>query len=40
LQYGRFKRRITVEDLNKRWKHLILNTTVCSFTAIFVDFLS
>ncbi|KAF8724554.1 hypothetical protein HU200_020814 [Digitaria exilis] len=27
IQYGRFKRRITVEDLNKRWKHLILNTT-------------
>ncbi|KAJ1282797.1 hypothetical protein BS78_03G079300 [Paspalum vaginatum] len=27
IQYGRFKRRTTVEDLNKRWKHLILNTT-------------
>nr|CAB3476439.1 unnamed protein product [Digitaria exilis] len=27
IQYGKFKRRITVEDLNKRWKHLILNTT-------------
>ncbi|GJN37587.1 hypothetical protein PR202_gb26560 [Eleusine coracana subsp. coracana] len=27
MQYGRFKRRTTVEDLNKRWKHLILNTT-------------
>ncbi|XP_062198964.1 uncharacterized protein LOC133901402 isoform X2 [Phragmites australis] len=27
IQYGRFKRRITVDDLNKRWKHLILNTT-------------
>lgn len=27
IQYGRFKRRLTVEDLNKRWKHLILNTT-------------
>lgn len=26
IQYGRFKRRTTVEDLNKRWKHLILNT--------------
>ncbi|RLM92548.1 synaptotagmin-5 [Panicum miliaceum] len=27
IQYGRFKRRIIVEDLNKRWKHLILNIT-------------
>lgn len=27
IQYGRFKRRTAVEDLNKRWKHLILNTT-------------
>ncbi|NP_001345470.1 Synaptotagmin-5 [Zea mays] len=27
IQYGRIKRRTTVEDLNKRWKHLILNTT-------------
>ncbi|XP_044974425.1 extended synaptotagmin-1 [Hordeum vulgare subsp. vulgare] len=27
IQYGRFKRKMAVEDLNKRWKHLILNTT-------------
>ncbi|KAL5228818.1 hypothetical protein ABZP36_017083 [Zizania latifolia] len=27
IQYGRFKRRTAIEDLNKRWKHLILNTT-------------
>ncbi|KAL6847833.1 hypothetical protein ACP4OV_021961 [Aristida adscensionis] len=27
IQYGRFKRRTAVEDLNKRWRHLILNTT-------------
>ncbi|KAF2948221.1 synaptotagmin-5 isoform X1 [Oryza sativa Japonica Group] len=27
IQYGRFKRRSAIEDLNKRWKHLILNTT-------------
>uniref|UniRef100_A0A453DT98 SMP-LTD domain-containing protein n=1 Tax=Aegilops tauschii subsp. strangulata TaxID=200361 RepID=A0A453DT98_AEGTS len=27
MQYGRFKRKMAVEDLNKRWKHLILNTT-------------
>ncbi|KAL6626670.1 hypothetical protein ACP70R_030396 [Stipagrostis hirtigluma subsp. patula] len=27
IQYGRFKRRRTIEDLNKRWKHLILNTS-------------
>ncbi|KQK02519.1 extended synaptotagmin-1 [Brachypodium distachyon] len=26
IQYGRFKRKIAIEDLNKRWKHLILNT--------------
>jgi hypothetical protein len=30
IQYGRFKRNMAIEDLNKRWKHLILNTTVCS----------
>ncbi|XP_051222670.1 uncharacterized protein [Lolium perenne] len=27
IQYGRFKRNMAIEDLNKRWKHLILNTT-------------
>ncbi|KAI5005194.1 hypothetical protein ZWY2020_032437 [Hordeum vulgare] len=27
MRYGRFKRKMVVEDLNKRWKHLILNTT-------------
>ncbi|KAM0880166.1 hypothetical protein ACQ4PT_033790 [Festuca glaucescens] len=27
IQYGRFKRKMAIEDLNKRWKHLILNTT-------------
>jgi hypothetical protein len=30
MQYERFKRRIYIVDLNKRWKHLILNTTVCT----------
>lgn len=28
LQYGNYQRRIIVEDLNKKWKRVILNTSV------------
>jgi hypothetical protein len=38
MQYGRFKRRTAVEDLNKRWKHLILNTTVRSLIFLLVPY--
>lgn len=32
LQYGRFQRQLLVEDLNKKWQRLVLDTLVCSFS--------
>ncbi|KVI04450.1 C2 calcium-dependent membrane targeting [Cynara cardunculus var. scolymus] len=38
IQYGSYRRRILVQDLNKKWKQLILQTSVCShFLSGFVD---
>lgn len=39
LQYGNYQRRILVEDLNKKWKRVILNTSVLYLFSFFPLFL-